>query len=102
MRLLVPPEKEHLIELHVLEKIQKKHVPKTISALDEMQKDIFLCLTKQREAKSKRNNDKFNIKSCNFVVGDFVLVATQKKPKKGTRLQIQLLGPQCIPQFYSE
>ena len=66
-----------------------------LEALDNIHKDVYSRRDKALEAAIQRHNEQTGVRSINFSIGDFVLVA-KSNATDGHKLQVKWCGPQRI------
>ena len=71
-----------------------------LASLDDLHKDVSERRTKARDAQIKKHNLQTHVRSANFSVGDFVLVA-KEKARSGPKLHVQWIGPRRVTRVHS-
>jgi Integrase core domain len=83
-------------------KVQKLvEVGKLSAAMTEIQAQVAEKATRDRKAFIQKHNDKTHVRSPNFRVGDYVLVAKQRKSGV-SKLQVKWKGPRRIASVESD
>jgi hypothetical protein len=76
-------------------------VEKMSKAMTEIHAQVAEKATRHRKAAIQKHNDKTHVRSPNFQVGDYVLVAEHRKSGV-SKLQVKWRGPRCVASVESE
>jgi hypothetical protein len=82
-------------------KAQKLMVEKLSRAMTEIHAQVAEKATRDRKAAIQKHNDKTHVRSPNFRVGDYVLVAEHRKSGR-SKLQFKWKGPRRVASVESD
>jgi RNase H-like domain found in reverse transcriptase/Integrase zinc binding domain/Chromo (CHRromatin Organisation MOdifier) domain len=92
---LVKPESQEVLSLELVRARQLMHVDTLHQALEDMHRDVAAARSRAQQSATNSHNAKTNVRTVNFDVGDFVLVAEEKK-RRGDKLRLKWRGPRRI------